>query len=455
MIRALLFDLDGVLVEFASLHEKAFIDAWNIFLPEKKIDHIFHLTHLEAKSTKTKIKALNILFNLEINPERDQQIFDLKQEITNDLLEKSEIYSYTLPALKYAKDKGLKLALCSNSINSTVTKSLNKLNAYELFDVILSNNDITYPKPNPEIYLKAMAQLNVSSNECLIFEDSSVGKQAAREALNNKTHLIEIVNAMDITDKFIANTLYPELKPEFINLVIPMAGLGSRFQKEGYTIPKPFIPVFGKPMYKWVINNMLPTDPNIRSKIKIYLIVRSEHEFLFESDTEVKTIVIPSLTEGAACTVLTAKTHINNEYPLIIANSDQFLEWDVDNFYRALLHPDYDGVISTFEQPNSSDLRWSYAAINTDGIVTRVAEKEYISSIATTGIYGWKRGSDFVKAAESMIAENIRVNGEFYVCPAYNQLVNSRKFRTLNCRKMWGLGVPDDYNEFITKYKIN
>jgi dTDP-glucose pyrophosphorylase len=233
-----------------------------------------------------------------------------------------------------------------------------------------------------------------------------------------------------------------------------MAGLGSRFSVAGYTIPKPFLPVFGTPMYLKVIQNVVP--PELFDRARIHIIVRAEHTALFEAEEKPANIrihTVPALTEGAACTVLSIKSAIQNDAPLVIANSDQYLEWDVANFYRCLTHPDWDGVISTFHQPDPSDVRWSYARINTEGEVTEVAEKKYISENATTGIYGWKHGSEFVADAETMIAANIRVNKEFYVCPVYNTGVErGRKFRTLHCTKMWGLGVPADYEHFLTNF---
>jgi hypothetical protein len=144
------------------------------------------------------------------------------------------------------------------------------------------------------------------------------------------------------------------------------------------------------------------------------------------------------------------KDAINNDDALVIANSDQYLDWDADNFYRCMSHPDYDGVISSFYQPNPSDLRWSYANINTEGHVTAVEEKKFIGPIATTGIYGWKRGADFVRDAETMIQKNIRVNNEFYIAPVYNELINSGKtLIPFFVHRMHGIGTPEDLNSFL------
>lgn len=450
---ALLFDLDGVLVDFASLHERAFISAWNNCCPGYTIDHAFHLLYLEARSTRAKIDICCKIFSYMAPADR---IFAEKQALTDRLLDTEPVYPATTRAILWAKAAGYKLAVCSNSIRSTVMKSLRRLALADVFDVVLSNEDVERPKPSPEIYLKAMGQLGVAASDCIIFEDSAVGRAAAAAALSQEQgRVIPIVNAQDMTQELlevVCSNTYPPVPPK-INLVIPMAGIGSRFQKEGYTVPKPFLPVFGKPMYRWVIDNMMPKTPEWKERVSVHVLVREEQAPLFESDKGIHIHTVPKLTEGAACTVLTIRDIINTDAPLIIANSDQFLEWDADSFYLSLLHPGFAGVISTFVQPDLSDVRWSYARLDADRRVVEVAEKKVISHFATTGIYGWSRGSAFVAAADAMIAANVRVNGEFYVCPVYNFMPAAAAIRTHNCKKMWGLGVPTDYENFLSSWR--
>lgn len=215
-------------------------------------------------------------------------------------------------------------------------------------------------------------------------------------------------------------------------------------------------------MIEWVIQNMLPKEIlTLQMKIRFHLIVRESHmiygiESLFDSlpgNVSYTIHPIQKLTEGAACSVLHAESEINNDDPLIIVNSDQFLEWKPDEFYKCLLNPFYDGVILTFYQPDPRDLKWSYAKISDDFIVTEVQEKKWIGPNATVGLYGWKRGSDFVKYSKQMIAKNIRTNDEFYVCPVYNELIQDKKIiRTKLCKGMWGLGVPEDLEKFRKDY---
>jgi dTDP-glucose pyrophosphorylase len=110
-----------------------------------------------------------------------------------------------------------------------------------------------------------------------------------------------------------------------------------------------------------------------------------------------------------------------------------------------------DGGIVTFEATHP---KWSFAKIDESGLVTEVAEKNPISNIATVGYYYWKKGSDFVKYAEEMISENIRVNNEFYVCPVFNQAVKDiKKVITFNVDGMWGLGTPEDLKYYLENYK--
>ena len=156
---------------------------------------------------------------------------------------------------------------------------------------------------------------------------------------------------------------------------------------------------------------------------------------------------VDGITEGAACTTLLAKEYIDNDNPLIIANSDQFVDWDTSEFMYKMQEQDVDAGILTFK---STHPKWSFAKIDELGYVTEVAEKNPISDIATVGIYYWKRGSDYVKYAEQMIKENKRFNNEFYVCPVFNEAIaDGKKIKTYDIDKMWGLGTPEDLNNFL------
>ena len=167
------------------------------------------------------------------------------------------------------------------------------------------------------------------------------------------------------------------------------------------------------------------------------------------SDCEI--IQVDGLTEGAACTTLLAKNLINNNQPLLMANSDQFIEWDSNQFMYSMIGDTIDAGILTFE---STHPKWSYAKLNDSGFVSEVAEKNPISKHATVGVYYWNKGCDYVKYAEQMINNNIRVNNEFYVCPVFNEAIKDQKrIKTFSVNKMWGLGTPEDLNNYINGYK--
>jgi dTDP-glucose pyrophosphorylase len=239
-----------------------------------------------------------------------------------------------------------------------------------------------------------------------------------------------------------------------LNILIPMAGNGSRFIEKGYKNPKPLIDVFQKPMIEWVVSNF---SSNL--DIKFNFICRSEHEEKYEISKTLKRITknncnivfVKDLTEGAACTTLLAESYIDNSQNLIIANSDQFVEWSFENFYHQAKN--HDASILTFF---SQEKKWSYAKLNENNLVEQVAEKKVISDHATVGIYFWQHGSDYVKYAKQMISKNIRVNNEFYVCPVFNEAIEDEKKISvfdIEKTKMWGLGVPEDLEIFLTNYK--
>jgi dTDP-glucose pyrophosphorylase/ketosteroid isomerase-like protein len=240
-----------------------------------------------------------------------------------------------------------------------------------------------------------------------------------------------------------------------LNIVIPMAGRGSRFASAHFTQPKPLIPVMGRPMIEWIIDNVRPARPH-----RFIFVCLEEHLTTQPEVGEALRRICPgceirtvgAVTEGAACTVLTVKDLIDCEDPLMIANSDQYVALGIDEYLAAGDAPGVDGLIMTFW---ADDPKWSYCRMREDGTVAHVVEKEVVSNEATVGIYNFRRGSDFVRAAEEMIARDLRVNNEFYVAPAYNQLIE-RGARIVVARTgreydgMHGLGIPQDLAHFMT-----
>jgi dTDP-glucose pyrophosphorylase len=236
-----------------------------------------------------------------------------------------------------------------------------------------------------------------------------------------------------------------------INILIPMAGAGSRFEKAGYSFPKPLIDVKGKPMIQEVVDNLAIEGQYIFIVQKTHYLKYNLKETLNLIAPNCKIVQVDGLTEGAACTTLIAKNLIDNDNPLLIANSDQYVEWDSGEFIYSMTSDIIDGGILTFK---STHPKWSYAKIDKNGFVSEVAEKKPISDIATVGIYFWKKGSDYVKYTEQMVNKNLRINGEFYVCPVYNEAIkDGKKIKVFNIEKMWGLGTPEDLKNFLENKK--
>lgn len=231
-----------------------------------------------------------------------------------------------------------------------------------------------------------------------------------------------------------------------LNVLIPMAGSGTRFLEKGYALPKPLIKIFGKPMIKLVVDSLAISEANY------IFIVQAEHRVKYHLDDLLdeiapgcKIIEADGLTDGAARTTLLAKDLINNDTPLVIANSDQVVVWDSLLFTSLLASQ---GVIAMF---NADDPKWSYAKIE-DGLVTEVAEKRVISNNANVGIYGFRTGESYVKYAEQMIEKDIRVNGEFYIAPVYNEAIsNGEGVVPYFVDEMHGIGTPEDMNNYINR----
>jgi dTDP-glucose pyrophosphorylase len=242
-----------------------------------------------------------------------------------------------------------------------------------------------------------------------------------------------------------------------INLVLPMAGEGSRFVNAGFRVPKPFIDVNGEPMITKVLKNL--TFPGAH----FYLIARKEHLSAeprlaekIKSDFPVTFIPIDKKTEGAACTVLHARKFINCQHPLLMANSDQLVDMKIKDFVDDCFSRKLDGSILTFKDTERNP-KWSFAKIGPDGLVVAVKEKEAISEHATVGIYLYSKGSDFVNAAVDMIVQNDRVNNEFYTCPVYNYSIKEGKrigIFDIQPDQMHGLGTPEDLERYLKSRAI-
>jgi HAD superfamily hydrolase (TIGR01509 family) len=453
--KLVIFDLDGVLIESRELHYEALNDALRKVGNEFVITREEHLSLYDGLNTTKKLEMLSEKKGLD--RKYFNQIWQDKQVATFNLIRQFPKNNKLRQMFAKLSSNGIKIAIASNSIRETVKLALLSIGVMEYVDYYVSNEDVKRTKPYPEMYWQCMTALNVLPKNTVIIEDSHIGRQGA---LDSGGHLVPVKDSHDLTMEKIdeaidtLNGVVKKMIPwrdKKMNVLIPMAGAGSRFAAAGYTFPKPLIEVNGKPMIQVVAENL-----NVDAHF-IY-IVQKEHydkynlkQLLNLISPGCDIVQVNSLTEGAACTTLLAKELINNDEPLLMANSDQYVEWNSNECLYAFTADGVDGGIVTFRATHP---KWSFAKLGDDGFVTEVAEKNPISDIATVGIYYWKKGSDYVKYAEQMIEKNIRTNGEFYVCPVFNEAIgDGKKIRVKDVPKMWGIGTPEDLNYFLEHHK--
>ena len=454
MTKLVIFDLDGVLIDSKDYH----YDALNEALGEEyAITREEHVSTYDGLPTTAKLKLLSE--NKGLPADRYEEIWRAKQENTLHIFKTKVDKDYELMGyFQQLSDEGYKIAVASNSIRNTVKIILLRLGLLEFVDIYVSNEDVVRNKPFPSMYWKCMMALGALPDDTVILEDSHIGRQGA---LDSKCHLVPIENRSDLNQAKvdrIKRILQSEKQKvawesKTMNVLIPMAGRGSRFATQGYTFPKPLIDVKGKPMIQVVTENL-----NIKANYTF--IVQKEHYEKYSLQHLLNLIApncnivqVDGITEGAACTTLLAKEFIDNDEPLLMANSDQFVEWDSNETLYAFTNGNCDGGIITFPATHP---KWSYAKLGEDGYVSEVAEKKPISEHATVGIYWWAKGSDYVKYAEQMIEKDIRVNNEYYVCPVFNEAIgDGKKVRIKEIEKegMWGIGTPEDLNYFLEHYK--
>ena len=449
----IIFDLDGVLLDNKDLHFNSLNTALSKLDPRYMISIQEHLILYDGLPTMEKLHKLTALKNL---PQQQHQFVHQEKQLEfQRLVGTLSVNPALLEIFSTLKNSNYQIAVASNSIRSTVELCLEKLNLLHYVDFVASNQDVRRPKPCPDMFWLCMTELNELPATTLIIEDSPVGRTAAA---HSGATVMAVRNSKDVTLTAIQQHLDLIQTPRTawrdnkLNILIPMAGLGSRFAAAGYTFPKPLIDLQGRSMIQRVVENL-----NIDAHY-IFLVQRSHFE-QYDLGSMLTTVrpgctivLVDGLTEGAACTSLLAKQYIDNQEPLLIVNSDQFIEWDSTEFMYSVYNSDCDAVILTFE---SADPKWSYALADQNQIVQAVAEKDVISSNATVGIYFWQHGADYVTHAESMIRKNIRTNNEFYICPVFNEAIAQGLVVThKRIKRMWGLGTPEDLNYFLSNYKL-
>ena len=455
MNKLVIFDLDGVLIDSRDMHYEALNRALAKVDEKYVITREEHLSVYDGLPTTRKLELLTEKKGLPV-VEYDT-IWQDKQTATLDIFSELKPDYELMHYFQQLKEKGYSIAVASNSVRNTVKLVLLRLGLLEFVHYYLSNEDVFRSKPFPEMYWRCMIACNALPKDTVIFEDSHIGRQGA---LDSGSHLIAIEDRPDLTqskiDKVfeifeIKKVTHIPWKSEKMNVLIPMAGAGSRFAQVGYSFPKPLIEVNGKPMIQVVLENL-----NIEANYTF--VVRKEHYEKY-SLQYLLTLIAPNcnivqvdeLTEGSACTTMLAKEFINNDDPLLLANSDQFMEWNSNESLYAFNADGIDGGILTFKATHP---KWSYAKVGADGFVSEVAEKKPISEDATVGVYYWKKGSDYVKYTEQMIEKDIRTNGEFYICPVFNEAIaDGKKIRIKEIERMWGIGTPEDLSYFLEHYK--
>lgn len=464
MNNLIIWDLDGVLIDSRDLHYHSLNSALSNIGEQYVISREEHLSIYDGLNTTKKLDMLTERKGLPKSAHN--KVWQDKQTATFDLIKRFSISPKAIQACQEIKKRGWKIAIASNSIRETVKLALISIGIMEYVDVFISNEDVARTKPYPEMYWKAMTLLNALPKNTIIIEDSHIGRQGA---LDSGANLLPVENA----DSWVLNDILNKIKEvesktmenipwinKKLNVIIPMSGDGSRFANTGkYSFPKPLIEIRkgdqNMPMIEMVVRNL-----NIQANY--IFIVKKEHYEQYDLENVLnriapncKIIQVEHKTEGAACSILLAKEYIDNDAPLFVANSDQFVPhgeggWNSNEVLYSFGADTVDGGIVCF---NASHPKWSYVRLDDNGFVSEVAEKKVISDIATIGFYYWTKGSDFVWSAEQMIAKDIRVNNEYYLVPTYQELIDAgKKIKIKMVNAPYGTGTPEDLDYFLENY---
>jgi NDP-sugar pyrophosphorylase family protein len=237
-----------------------------------------------------------------------------------------------------------------------------------------------------------------------------------------------------------------------MNYILPAAGLGTRFSKAGVVSPKPLIPVLGFPMLLWVVWNLNPQVGD-----KIFIVAQEEHKleeelghYFQKLSCEFIFINIRGVTDGPASTLELALNLIDDDEPVICANTDQYLSVSLESFVTQVSDNESGSMLTM----NASGTAWSYVTRGSNELLQRIVEKVEISNEATVGIYAWSHSKLAKRAIQQMKFNEDRVNNEFYVAPSFNYLIEAGiQVRGINLGDygdvVHGIGTPQDYSNFV------
>jgi NDP-sugar pyrophosphorylase family protein len=237
-----------------------------------------------------------------------------------------------------------------------------------------------------------------------------------------------------------------------MNILFPIAGAGSRFQSHGFNIPKPLVLVNGKTLLEHSITTLnLPgryifvriNYSNIKFNQQIDAIIKRIHP-------NAEIIILNHPTKGAAETCLKAESIIDIDKPLVVTNGDQWLNWRPQHFLDFVNSTGVDGCVSLYDHEDieiGKPSKYAFVSLDQDGYATNFCEKFAISNNALNGIHYWRSGKDFIYSIKKMIANNIKVNNEFYISPSYNYLIKDGKLINTYPMKLTeyrSLGSPEE-----------
>lgn len=237
-----------------------------------------------------------------------------------------------------------------------------------------------------------------------------------------------------------------------MKVIVPMAGRGSRFAGSRYEMPKPLIDVAGRPMVAWALDSLQGVDYS-----KLIFIALREHERAFDVTARLRRItgddagiiLLDDVTEGQLCTVLAARDWLESSEDVLIASADTLVMSRLGEEIAGR-PPGVRGIISVADMPGD---RWSFARTDSLGTVVEVAEKVRISDHASTGLYYFASGREFLAAADELIARQAMIRGEYYVIPVYQQYIAWGWRVTVSiAAEMWDMGTPEALSAFATQY---